>query len=395
MIARRLLLTLPLLSLACGSESSPPPAEAGATCGSANCGGCCQGTTCLGGTVASACGSSGLPCILCENSTVCAHGQCLPTSPTCNTTTCPAGCCQGDVCVDGTTLDACGKGGLPCAKCGSTQTCEDRACGCSTTSCVGCCENGVCRPGGESSACGSGGVACVTCDSALSCIAGKCQSVCSTANCSGCCDGSTCRSGMDLATCGAGGKPCAKCPTNDTCAGGVCKNSSCGPSSCTGCCFANLCNSGTSALCGKGGASCELCSLYQTCSQQACVFDLTQQLFVTAYSAEIDPAKKWDTPFYTAPDPYVECSAASTSKSTTVLADTYSPVWDQICLITTAGELTKNGLMVKIYDSDTLGSELIDSCLIVIPESVVMSHGGTVTSCGKTGDIKKFVFKIY
>lgn len=55
-----------------GTPPPPPP-----SCSSANCAGCCSGTTCLGGNSVSACGTGGTMCLDCGPSRLCNGGACV------------------------------------------------------------------------------------------------------------------------------------------------------------------------------------------------------------------------------------------------------------------------------------------------------------------------------
>lgn len=60
----------------CGG--APPPDGGGppSTCGPLNCGGCCSGNTCLGGTATDACGAGGGLCIDCGAGRTCSAAAC-------------------------------------------------------------------------------------------------------------------------------------------------------------------------------------------------------------------------------------------------------------------------------------------------------------------------------
>lgn len=80
---------------------------------------------CLPGTTSGACGTSGATCATCTSAQVCNGTQCVAT---CNASTCPTGCCQGDVCLSGTSTSACGAGGNACVMCAGTQSCSAGNC---------------------------------------------------------------------------------------------------------------------------------------------------------------------------------------------------------------------------------------------------------------------------
>jgi hypothetical protein len=79
-------------------------------------GDCSDGQTCC----------SRLQCI----AGVCGLPQPAPTPtavPSCDAGSCPNGCCQGATCLDGTSVSACGTGGIACADCGQ-GICLDQTC---------------------------------------------------------------------------------------------------------------------------------------------------------------------------------------------------------------------------------------------------------------------------
>jgi hypothetical protein len=243
------------------------------TCGPANCGGCCEGTTCVTGTDANACGKQGAACADCS-----ATGKtCVPpgqpnertcqTPVTCGPANCP-GCCVGNQCVVSTTAAACGKGGAACVACGANQTCTAGTCQaastCGPASCNGCCIGDICATGNQATACGTNGVNCQNCaGQAKVCQGGSCQTpVCGPGNCAGCCSGNTCVIGTQDNACGGAGAACNDC----TGAGQACQNrvcvDKCGPANCVGCCTGtNVCALGfANNACGENGVACANCT---------------------------------------------------------------------------------------------------------------------------------------
>lgn len=81
------------------------------------------------------------------------------------------GCCNGETCLKGTNVSACGSGGAKCADCFSakltcsqtTRQCEGTGLGSCGGSCAGCCNGDACLPGTSDFKCGSGGQACGDC----------------------------------------------------------------------------------------------------------------------------------------------------------------------------------------------------------------------------------------
>ncbi|MFO0598371.1 MAG: hypothetical protein U0228_23905 [Myxococcaceae bacterium] len=248
-----------------------------ATCNASTCpGGCCIGSTCVAGTSNSACGALGQACNVCGDSESCVSHACTPIS-TCNASTCPSGCCQGNVCLPGTSASSCGSGGAACSTCSGTSTCTNQACTapstCNVTTCPsGCCQGNVCLPGTSTSSCGTGGATCSACGSNQTCASGQCTFACNATTCpGGCCQGGVCLAGTTSAACGTGGAACASCTSSQVCNGTSCA-ATCNATTCPGgCCQGDVCLAGTStASCGSGGAACVSCTSGQTCSAGTC-----------------------------------------------------------------------------------------------------------------------------
>lgn len=102
------------------------------------CQGCWDGSQCLAGTNVAACGQYGEVCLPCPTgpcTVATCPGSCdiswAPEGTACPGGSCHSGdCCQGcwdaksSYCHAGTTLSACGTGGVPCATCGAGQVCD-------------------------------------------------------------------------------------------------------------------------------------------------------------------------------------------------------------------------------------------------------------------------------
>jgi hypothetical protein len=90
----------------------------------AGCQGCCQSGQCLPGTTISACGFGGLTCQTCNPTDQCLNGTCVPQQPSCSPSTCAQGCCnaQGS-CVTPTDENNCGVGASACQKCATGEVC--------------------------------------------------------------------------------------------------------------------------------------------------------------------------------------------------------------------------------------------------------------------------------
>jgi hypothetical protein len=90
-------------------------------------------------------------------------------STPCDPKSCPEGCCgSGDACRQGTNDHECGGGGASCLDCTvSGSSCVGRSCvpprGCGPSNCTGCCQGNVCMDGTNPQACGADGGMCQNC----------------------------------------------------------------------------------------------------------------------------------------------------------------------------------------------------------------------------------------
>jgi len=241
------------------------------------------------------CGCGGGP--QCAGGQACVSGACV-----CNAQSCPAGCCDGNVCrtiskdfcgpiggacaaCDTVRDDACGAdGGCSCGpagrRCGPDEHCTPMGCVCDALTCPnGCCHNGTCVTNPSSTQCGANGSPCSDCSGAACdggicaggacsmCSAGCCYAgvscnlspvfpVCQNGSATACllCDNRSDRCSAQGCSCG-GGSPCL---FGQSCEGGVC---TCSPASCSGCCTATgVCADGDqTARCGAGGGQCVAC----------------------------------------------------------------------------------------------------------------------------------------
>lgn len=267
---------------ACGSLG-------GAQCTASNCAGCCTADgRCDQGTLNSACGINAGLCTACGPADQCQGGMCRPITGTqrdagpnnnntdggnnatdgggtCNSATCPNGCCGADgKCVDKALQGnlQCGANGASCAQCSGSFICNTQGGFCQDTSCLtGCVQGGQCLSGTSTAACGSNGVACVGCASGQTCTNGVCtggQTGCSPSNCpNGCCSSTgTCLVGTTFTNCGSGGNSCSVCASNQTCAptstGGSCQGGT------TGKTYGDACASSTECSGIGPGAVCKL-----------------------------------------------------------------------------------------------------------------------------------------
>jgi hypothetical protein len=99
------------------------------SCGPGNCSGCCEGTTCLQGISASACGVGGASCATCGSGSFCdGAGACrLTDGGACGPGNC-SGCCVGTACFPGDVPAECGTGGAACSACQPDWVCGTGSC---------------------------------------------------------------------------------------------------------------------------------------------------------------------------------------------------------------------------------------------------------------------------
>lgn len=100
----------------------------GGGCDASNCDGCCDGDQCLSGASLAACGQGGIACETCAIGASCEATGCEGGPVACGPGNCD-GCCMDDICVMGDRPAACGTGGGACTMCESWETCGDSGCG--------------------------------------------------------------------------------------------------------------------------------------------------------------------------------------------------------------------------------------------------------------------------
>jgi len=325
---------------------------------SSDCAGCCDYLgSCHPGTTPGACGSTGAVCMTCAVGETCEAGRCVST---CDSTTCPAGCCRGNQCVSGTADDECGTGGLACLSCAAGESCSNQSCvvqSCDPSSCGG-----------------------------------------------GCCDGTSCRPGTTEELCGSGGASCAQCADNEVCVDGACEPSPCGPDTCAGCCAAGECKTGTTAKnCGGSGAACVKCLPGFACDAGKCEFSLNALWEVTVVSAAIRSPQNggpvWDPDKIgyglEAPDVYVKVSSGGQSEKTDRQDDTYTPQLNEQVITVKAWDLGQT-VNVAVMDYDLIGTDqTIGSCNIAFPAEALLKGHLITLNCGGPDVVNvRFSFKL-
>ncbi len=162
-------------------RDSPSDSCNSATCScGASCRGCCSDGSCveLADETNTMCGAGGAACEPCATDNECdtAAGQCV-----CNSNTCPGGCCLGLRCVSyaSESSKTCGTNGEACASCAAGQECDTAigTCVCNSTTCAaGCCNGDICVLYAAQSPmqCGTGGTECISCSSPSVCSSGTC-----------------------------------------------------------------------------------------------------------------------------------------------------------------------------------------------------------------------------
>jgi hypothetical protein len=135
-------------------------------CNPKTCAGCCEGNACVAGDVNVACGQAGSPCQDCATLNETCQNQACVAATLCGPQNC-GGCCEGNTCVFGDGSNACGFGGAQCQDCTALgETCTNSQCmsACNSINCAGCCDaQQVCQPGFLDTQCGGQGAACVNC----------------------------------------------------------------------------------------------------------------------------------------------------------------------------------------------------------------------------------------
>lgn len=293
-----------------GKETTDQPCKA-------TCAGCCEGEVCKDGTDGAACGSGGSECIACEGAFVCQSGACIDDTIQDCASQCD-GCCAENSCLPGTQDYACGTGGQACLECDAGFDCNAGVCEPGVMDCAadcdGCCSGDLCMPGTKDYACGMGGEDCFACGANEACASGMCEDKPSCmATCPGCCDGDECKAGSKGWQCGSYGNVCENCGAGYSCEDGLCVElppAGCWES-CDGCCDDEFCMDGTdSAACGTGGNQCLACPDSFICEAGDCVLDPNSLWNVVAINGELLSAadESWDT-FGGLPDLYVVFSA--------------------------------------------------------------------------------------
>lgn len=343
----------------CGGDSSSGPDHPDSAvvvdhCSFENCSGCCDGDTCVTGTDVDACGARGAACATCAGDETCTAGQCVPVA---DCSDCDGCCLNGTQCLPGNSPDACGRGGAACETCGTGEGCDldTSACEaitCDATTCPdGCCTaNGVCLIYGEQTidACGKAGAACETCSpGASTCSAGTCV--------------------LD--------QPCL-----DYCTNGCC--------TAQGQCIAYADQSASTCGGDTGPEMCMACGTL-SCVTGACSADRAWR--VSIVSAVIAPTKDgaaWDQTVFTnpLPDPYVGIALADDTFLDWLspkIDNTLTPTWNYAFGNYNESDLLAQGLLVNIRDSDGLGVyESIGACIVAITPQALQSGTVTQATCG-------------
>ncbi len=111
-----------------GSTRDGGVEDGGARCEPMTCSGCCDGDRCLSGESLAACGHGGATCEVCPLGATCQATGCEGGAVACGPANCD-GCCMGDVCVDGGQVAACGSSGGGCTTCEAWEACRSGVCG--------------------------------------------------------------------------------------------------------------------------------------------------------------------------------------------------------------------------------------------------------------------------
>jgi hypothetical protein len=176
----------------------------GSKCAASNCQGCCDNN---GKCVVTAsqtnaqCGASGNTCQACGSGQACnpgsSGGSCGACSGSncgdagsCNSSTCPTGCCAAGQCITSLALSnaECGQGGQSCQACLSGTSCQFTSTGgtCTSSPDSGTTEVGApCKTNADCSGLGAGGTCLLQTSSGAVYVNGYCTLDCTVANCPG------------------------------------------------------------------------------------------------------------------------------------------------------------------------------------------------------------------
>jgi hypothetical protein len=184
---------------------------------------------------------------------------------------------------------------------------------------------------------------------------------CSPTSCTGtnCCQGqlsSQCVPGTTVAACGYAGNACAVCGSSQECKDGYCRSPSCDATTCaTGCCANGACKPGTTDdACGSGGTACSVCdgSANKVCMNNKCTVKGSGSYQVFLVSCTIEHS--WGDNacgLESNCDPYVILTVGKTKGQSSIKLDTDKPLWNEMLLNATEGEITTS-FDIEIYDDD-------------------------------------------
>jgi len=207
------------------------------------------------------------------------------------------------------------------------------------------------------------------------------STVCSAVSCSGCCKGNICVSGITTDACGYGGLTCQQCKTGEKCVAGVCTLDKCDATNCPkGCCDANKqCQNGTSdSACGSAGGSCTVCKTAESCVSGTCTpksSGLYKVVLVSLTKISSYDCGLWDTC-----DFYVELEVGNAKATSSVKADTNSPVWNEQMLNSQLSEITKK-FYAKVYEDDWPFDTYVGECKTTVTSTDV-GKGTLTVDCG-------------
>jgi hypothetical protein len=371
------------------------------TCGPGSCSGCCDASgDCRLGTSEISCGQGGIDCRVCSDKESCQAYGCRALSKACTAASCASGCCGTDgACLDGSSAAACGTAGAPCMTCGSNETCQKGACVCGLGACGGCCdaeEGDQCRAGTLALKCGVSGHSCKICPEDEACVDGSCRPSCSPRSCKdGCCEGTTCRAGTSATACGNAGAACQRCGPGEACRSGICNDDRvCSAALCLfGCCLGSVCLPGTAdSACGGVGGLCQRCAPHQSCLAGRCAIRPSSSWEVSVVKVSLDATKSWDPPWDDPrPDLFVELTVGNQTRRTRVVANDYSPIFNEHLLIDTAKNLM-GVVQLKVWDHDALdASDLVAACSETLYESELEAGSAVIYACGSSADLQLIV----
>lgn len=262
---------------------------------------------------------------------------------------------------------------------------------------------GACRPGPVGPLCGNGiceageTVACADCVMAV-CGNGVCDPGETATTCAADCTGGP--------QCGDGvcdpGETAANCPVDCT-VGPACGNGTCGGGETCSSCVADcgMCP----ASCGNGAcdagetpstcpADCPCTSHMQCATDEICISGGCDYAYGRVYDvlvvdSVIDSGVCWDAACG-APDPWVNICDTTACLATSVVNDSFTPVWNYSVIVTLTSPSTAGLLTFEVWDEDLTIDDLVFFTPWLSPVdlvNIVRTQGGSYLYTDVNGDL--------